>query len=68
MKCYAVINTNVLVSSLITKNNESATVRVVQKIFSGEVIPLFSSDILKSTAKFCVGRNSDLMRAYSKPY
>ena len=46
MKCYAVVDTNVLVSSLITKNNVSATVQVVKKIFTGEITPLFSGEIL----------------------
>jgi putative PIN family toxin of toxin-antitoxin system len=47
MTCYAVIDTNVLVSALISSHNDAATVLVVGKIFSGEVIPLFNDEIIK---------------------
>lgn len=47
MACYAVIDTNVLVSALLSSHVDAATVLVVGKLFSGEVIPLFSSEILK---------------------
>ena len=46
MKYYAVFDTNVLVSSLLTKDRNSATARVVDAIASGDIIPLFSQDIL----------------------
>ncbi len=46
MVCYAVIDTNVLVSALLSSHSNSATVQVIEKLFSGEVIPLFSKDIL----------------------
>jgi predicted nucleic acid-binding protein len=41
MTRYAVIDTNVLVSALISSHDDAATVLVVGKLFSGEVIPLF---------------------------
>lgn len=47
MICYAVIDTNVLVSALLSSHDDAATVQVVRKLFSGEVIPLFSDEILK---------------------
>ena len=47
MKCYAVIDTNVLVSALLSSHEDSATVQVVNRLFSGDVIPLFDMDILK---------------------
>ena len=47
MKCYAVIDTNVLVSSLLTKNSESATVGVIKVVADGSVVPVFSKEILK---------------------
>jgi putative PIN family toxin of toxin-antitoxin system len=46
MTCYAVIDTNVLVSALLSSHDDAATVQVVGKLFSGEVIPLFSDEIL----------------------
>lgn len=46
MICYAVIDTNVLVSALLSSHDDAATVQVVGKLFSGEVIPLLSDEIL----------------------
>lgn len=47
MICYAVIDTNVLVSALISSHDDAATVQVVSRMFSGQVIPLFSEEILR---------------------
>lgn len=46
MKCYAVIDTNVLVSALLSSHNDAATVQVVDKIFSEEIVPLYSTEII----------------------
>lgn len=46
MKCYAVVDTNVLVSALITKNPNSAPRQVFRAMLNGEIIPLYHSDIL----------------------
>ncbi len=46
MKCYAVIDTNVLVSALLSSHNNAATVQVVDKIFSEEFVPLYSTEII----------------------
>ena len=46
MICYAVIDTNVLVSALLSSHSDAATVQVVGKLFSGDIIPLFSQEIL----------------------
>lgn len=43
---YAVVDTNVFVSSFITKNPESPTKKVVELILDGKIIPLFDEDIL----------------------
>lgn len=51
MICYAVIDTNVLVSALLSSHDNAATVQVVGKLFSGEVIPLFSEEILREYAE-----------------
>ena len=42
----AVIDTNVLVSALLSENPESATVQVLRKILKGEIVPLLSRDIM----------------------
>lgn len=47
MNCYAVIDTNVLVSALLAKNPKSATVQVMERFFAGKVIPVYSYLILK---------------------
>lgn len=46
MNTYVVIDTNVLVSALLSKHPDSSTVRVLELVFLGNVIPLFDSEIL----------------------
>lgn len=46
MEYYAVIDTNVLLSALLSKNNNSATVKVLEAVFEGKIIPLYHQDIL----------------------
>ena len=46
MPIYAVIDTNVVVAALLTKNDDSATLSVLRAVLSGRIIPLFHADIL----------------------
>ena len=46
MKICAVVDTNVLVAALLSKNYDSATVGVVKAMLRGEFIPLYHEDIL----------------------
>ncbi|MGN0455436.1 MAG: putative toxin-antitoxin system toxin component, PIN family [Acutalibacteraceae bacterium] len=46
MKCCAVIDTNVLISALLSKMNDTATVCIVREIFGGRITPLYHKDIL----------------------
>ncbi len=46
MKYYAVIDTNVLLSALLSKHEDSATVKVWDAVFEGKIIPLYHQDIL----------------------
>lgn len=46
MKYYAVIDTNVLISALLSKNEASATVKVLDAVFEGRIIPFYHQDIL----------------------
>lgn len=46
MKYYAVIDTNVIVSALLSKNQDSATVKTVFKIFDKTIIPIFCKEII----------------------
>ena len=43
---YVVIDTNVLVSALITKNPEAVTAKVVRLLLEQEFVPLYDADII----------------------
>ena len=47
MRYYAVFDTNVLISSLLTKRTDTATAKVVDAISSGDIIPLYNQEILE---------------------
>lgn len=46
MICYAVIDTNVLVSALLTNRADSATVQLVGRLIGGEIVPVYSKEII----------------------
>ncbi len=46
MKYYAVIDTNVIVAALLTKNEDAATLKVLRAVLDGRIIPLYHEDIL----------------------
>ncbi len=46
MKYYAVIDTNVLVSALLSSKEDSAVVQIFNKISDMEIVPLYSADII----------------------
>ncbi len=48
---YAVIDTNVLVSALFTKNVESATVKVLDAMLKDNIVPLYNVEILHEYAE-----------------
>ena len=43
---YAVIDTNVFISALITKNSEASTVKVLEAVLKGDIVPLYHEDII----------------------
>ncbi len=47
MICYTVIDTNVLVSALLSSKDDAATVQVLGKVITGEIIPVYSNIITK---------------------
>lgn len=47
MICYAIIDTNVLVSALLSRNSDAATVQVVARTIEGKIIPVYSKEIMK---------------------
>ena len=50
MKIFAVIDTNVIVSALISRHTDSATVMVLNSVFSEHIIPVYNEDILNEYA------------------
>ena len=46
-KVYAVIDTNVIVSALISTNPESPPITVMANVYSGVITPLYNAEILK---------------------
>ena len=47
MRYYAVFDTNVLISSLLTKKPDTATAKVIDAIAEQRIIPLYSEEILE---------------------
>jgi len=43
---YAVIDTNVIVSALFTKNIEAATIKVLNALLEGKIVPLYNDEIV----------------------
>ena len=46
MEYYAVIDTNVLISALLSKKEDSVAIKVLDAVFEGKIIPLYHQDIL----------------------
>ena len=46
MVYYAVIDTNVFISALLSKRADAATVRVLESMFDGKIVPLYHNYIL----------------------
>ena len=74
MICYAVIDTNVLVSALLSSKDDAATVQVLGKMLNGEIIPVYSNVITKEYREvlsrnkfgFSAGRIDYLLSAIEK--
>lgn len=47
MICYAVIDTNVIVSALLSNHANAATVQLVGRLIGGEIIPVYSEEIMR---------------------
>lgn len=46
MKIYVVIDTNVLVSAMLAVRPDSATVRVLEHLVNGDIVPMFNAEIV----------------------
>ncbi|MCM1321961.1 MAG: putative toxin-antitoxin system toxin component, PIN family [Bacteroides sp.] len=51
MKYYAVIDTNVIVSALMKTHDDSATVKIILKIYDGVIVPVYSRKIIAEYAE-----------------
>lgn len=47
MKCYAVIDTNVLVSALLSQSENTATMQILDHLINETIIPIYSGDIIR---------------------
>ena len=60
MKVYAVIDTNVLVSAMLTHNLESATTKTIEAIVSGKIQPLYNPEIIEEYEDVLYRKKFDL--------
>ncbi|TWI72354.1 putative toxin-antitoxin system toxin component, PIN family [Treponema putidum] len=52
MKKYVVIDTNILVSALITRNENAPTVKILKHLSQNKIVQVYSSDIVKEYYAF----------------
>ena len=52
MKKYVVIDTNVLVSALITRNENAPTVKILKYFSQNKIVPVYASDEVLRREKF----------------
>lgn len=50
MKIYAVIDTNVIVSALLSRHQDSATVKILDYLYGRTIIPVYNDEILEEYA------------------
>ena len=50
MKIYAVIDTNVIISALLSHHQASATVKVLDYLYDRTIVPIYNDEILKEYA------------------
>ena len=60
MKVYAVIDTNVLVSAMLTHNLESATTKTIEAIVTGKILPLYNPEIIEEYEDVLYRKKFDL--------
>ena len=50
MKIYTVIDTNVMISALLSRHQDSATVKVLDYLYDRTIVPIYNDEILKEYA------------------
>lgn len=46
MEIFAVIDTNVIVSAMLSKNSDSSVIKVLNAVLSQKIVPMYNSEIL----------------------
>ena len=47
MKVYAIIDTNVIISALLSRNPDAATVRILEYLYDRSIVPVYNDEILE---------------------
>lgn len=71
---YTVIDTNVLVSALLSNHTDTATVQLICRLIDGEIVPVYSQEIMKEYQevlsrkkfKFDLNRVKDMLAVMEK--
>ena len=50
MKIYAIIDTNVIISALLSYHQDSATVKILDHLYDRTIIPVYNDEILNEYA------------------
>ena len=50
MKIYAVIDTNVIVSALLSRHQDSATIKILDYLYGRTIVPVYNDEILEEYA------------------
>ena len=56
---YAVIDTNIFVSALITHNSKASTVKVLESMFMNRFTPLYNEEIIEEYEVYYIEENSN---------
>ena len=56
---YAVIDTNIFVSALITHNSNASTVKVLESMFMNRFTPLYNEEIIEEYEVYYIEENSN---------
>ena len=67
MVYYAVIDTNVLVSALLTRHEDASPLQVVKRLFRGDIIPLYDEEIVGEYAEVLRRPSFIFLKHWSRP-
>lgn len=61
----AVIDTNIIVSALLSSNDEAATVKVLELLLNGHILPVVTDSILQEYEEVLRRKNSVFLKKMS---